>query len=363
MPTRDAALSAALEGLNRGRVLESIEQLKEIVRSNPKDATAHFYLSTLFTEIGEYDFAERYLRRAMEADPKQGVYYHQLGLIRYRQKQWRSALELFKEALNIGAGSNEATVWRSIGDVQVELFDRAAALQAYETAVRIQPRDARSRLALGRFYLERSEPDSAIQQLRAALEIDPLLRAVYPVLGRAYRQKGDLASAASVLKKAVGDDPADQESRYALGQVLLASGSAEEGRRELDKYENVRQQVDAANERYKLGLSRLEAGKNSDAEQLFREALRLAPTYGPALLSLGTLLLDRGSPDKAMDFLKRAVDATPLNATAWFGLGNAYFKTGKLTEALVAARRAVVLDEDDSRYQRLVTDIQTRIRK
>ena len=361
MPSRDAALSSALAELNKGHILESIGQFKEILRSDPANEPACFYLSTLYTQMGEFDVAERYLRRAMEVNPGQGAHYLQLGSIRFRQKQWRPALEFFKQALEFRAGS-EAAVWRSIGDVQAELFDRDAALQAYETALRIQPQDARTRLSLGRLYLERSEANPAIAHLRAALEIDPLLRAAYPVLGRAYRQTGDLLSAIAILKKALDADPADQESRYALGQVFLAAGRLDEGRKELDKYETIQRQVAGANAKYETALSRLEAGKTSEAEQLLREAVRLAPTYGPALHSLGALLLDRGSPEKAIEFLKRSVEANPLHAASWFSLGAAYFKKGQLPDALEAAKRALVLDEDAA-YQRLLNAIQARARR
>src|SRR5215468_9823086 len=286
MPSRDASISSALAELNKGRVLESIEQFKEILRSDPADARAYFYLSTLYTEMNEVEVAERYVRRAMDVNPGQGMHLHQLGLIRFRQKQWRPALMFFKQALEAGAGSNEAAVWRSIGDVHVELFDRDAALQAYETALRIQPQDARTRFTLGRFYLERSEPDRAIPHLRAALEIDPLLRGVHPVLGRAYRQIGDLQSAMTILKKALDANPADQESRYALGQILLTMGRVDEGRAALDQYERISQQVATANDNYKTALAHLTARQFSEAEKLFREAVRLAPTYGPALHSL-----------------------------------------------------------------------------
>ncbi len=363
MPSRDASLSSALAELNKGRVLEGIEKFKEILRADPTNAPAYFYLSTVYTEMKEYDVAERYLGHAMEANPKQGAHYYQLGLIRYRQKRWRPALGFFRQALEFGAGNNEAAVWRSIGDVQVELFDREAALQAYETALRIQPQDRGTRLALGRFYVERNEPQQAIAHLRAAVEMDPLLQAAYPILGRAYRQAGDLQSALTILKRALDANPADQESRYALGQTLLAAGRLDEGRGELEKYERIHQQVAAANNDYATALSRIEARQFAEAEKLLREAVRLAPTYGPALHSLGALLLDRGSSDKAVDFLKRSVEANPLNAASWFNLATAYFKTGKLPDALEAAKHAAALDEDDAQYQRLLSEIQSRIRR
>src|SRR5215467_13316700 len=83
----NGAISAALADLDSGRVLESILQLKRILQSDPTNGPACFYLSTIYTEMKEYDVAERLLRRAMEVNSKQGQLYYQLGLIRYRQKQ------------------------------------------------------------------------------------------------------------------------------------------------------------------------------------------------------------------------------------------------------------------------------------
>jgi tetratricopeptide (TPR) repeat protein len=358
------SLNSALAELNKGRVLESIEQFKQIIRSDPGNGPAYFYLSKLYTQMAEYTMAERYLQRAMDLNPKQSAYYHQLGFIRYRQKQWRPALALFKQALEIGGGgTDEAAVWRSLGDVQLELFDPDAALQAYERALGIQSQNAATRFALGRLYLERSQPDRAISHLRAAMEIDPLLHGVYPVLGRAYRQIGDLQSAMTVLKQALDTDPADQESRYALGQVLLALGRIDEGRVELQKYERIRQQVSSANNDYENALSLIEVRQFSQAEKLLRESIRLAPTYGPALHSLGTLLLDGGSPERSAEILKRAVQASPLNAESWFNLAVACFKTGRLADAREAAKWATVLNDEDSRYQRLLREIQEKAKK
>jgi tetratricopeptide (TPR) repeat protein len=167
-----------------------------------------------------------------------------------------------------------------------------------------------------------------------------------------------MQSAVAILTKALDSDPADQDSRYALGQVLLAMGRNAEGRAEIEKYESIRQRVVRADSDYQAALSRLEAGKSAEAESLLREAVRRAPMYGHALNALGMLLLDRGSPDKALDFFKRAVEANPLNAEAWFGLGTAHFKTGKRAEASFAARRAVVLNEDDTRFQTLLRNIE-----
>jgi tetratricopeptide (TPR) repeat protein len=365
MSSREASIASALKELNEGRVLESITRLKEITRSDPTNAAAYFYLSTLYTQMSEYDTAETYLKRAMEAAPKQAAHSYQLGVIRYRQKQWREALQFFTQSLADSAGNkaSEAAAWRGIGDAELELFDRNAAFDAYTKALERQPNDARAHSALGRLALDRNEPAGAIKYFREALELDSSLQAVYPLLGRAYRQAGDGPAAVAVLQKALEMDAADQESRYTLGQTLLSIGKLDDGRAELSKYESIRDQVKTAQRNYEIGVSKLEGGKTGEAENYLREAVRLAPKYAPALQLLGTVLLERGSTESAIEFLKRSADVNPLSAATWFGLGSAYFKAGKLDVALEAAKRATVLNENDAKYQQLVATIQKSIRK
>ena len=60
-------LTAALDQLNRGNVFEAIRSLKLALRENPQ---ANFYLSGIYTRMGRYDTAYRYLSSAIQANPR-----------------------------------------------------------------------------------------------------------------------------------------------------------------------------------------------------------------------------------------------------------------------------------------------------
>jgi tetratricopeptide (TPR) repeat protein len=74
-------VTAAIADLNRGKVFEAISRLKQGPPEN-RTPQAYFYLSGIYTEMGRYDTAYRYLNSAMKGNPPQGAHYHQLGLIR-----------------------------------------------------------------------------------------------------------------------------------------------------------------------------------------------------------------------------------------------------------------------------------------
>src|SRR5262245_44936305 len=128
------AIAAAVAELNKGNLFEGVRQLKEVVRTEPTSGPAYLYLSTLYTNLGRTDIAYRYLQTALKANPEQGAYYHQLGVIRRREGCRPEAQAAFHQALQRGMGKEEPATWRHIGDVYVDLFAPEKAVEAYENA-------------------------------------------------------------------------------------------------------------------------------------------------------------------------------------------------------------------------------------
>jgi tetratricopeptide (TPR) repeat protein len=356
---QSSATAAAVAEINKGKLFEGVRQLKEIVRTEPSPA-AYFYLSSLYTGIGRYDTAFRYLETAMKASPGQGAYYHQLGILRRHEGCRPEALSAFQQALKAGMGRDAGTVWRHIGEVHVDLLAWNEAIDAYAQALQLEPNDSATHLALGRLYLERNDPERAVPELRAAQKIEPALSGVHAKLGLAYRALGDLQSAVAVLKQGVERDPSDQESRYVLGQILLALGQEDEGRREMNAYGKLREQMTQTNDLFESAVQRARAGELDKAEQLFRETLRLAPRYAPALHLLGVVLSNRGNSQRALEALQQASALNPLNSEIYFQMASAYFRAGKLSEARDMNQRALTLEEEDPRYYTLAGNIYSK---
>ena len=263
-----SAVTSALSEINKGNIFEGLRRLKDVVRADPSSDSANFYLSSLYTGIGRFDIAYRHLEAAMKANPGQGAYYDQLGLIRRYEGCGAEALVAFQQALRAGMGKDEGTVWRHIGDLQVELLAWDSAIEAFEQALRLEPNDAASHLALGKLYLDRNDLDRAVRELRAALKIAPGLDGVHSSLGRAYRASGDLQSAATIVKEGTERNPSDQESRYVLAQVLLALGRDDEGRREMDTFRRVQDQIARTNSTFERAVGSAQSGELDRAEDL-----------------------------------------------------------------------------------------------
>ena len=80
------------------------------------------------------------------------------------------------------------------------------------------------------------------------------------------------------------------------------------------------------------------------AAKLYRDALRLEPSYFPAQLNLGILLFKEGNFEDSIKECTKAVTMRPDHPSAHFHLGNAYYAKMWWEEAMVEYERVLHLD-------------------
>ena len=83
-----------------------------------------------------------------------------------------------------------------------------------------------------------------------------------------------------------------------------------------------------------LGTVHLVREKSADAEQAYRKALEVKPTFALALLNLGRLLASQKRFEEAIEFLTRARESQPQSAEANLLLGEAYLQIRKGSKAI-----------------------------
>lgn len=80
------------------------------------------------------------------------------------------------------------------------------------------------------------------------------------------------------------------------------------------------------------------------AEQLYRTLLDFQPSHVPALVNLGTILLQRNKAEEAIEFLKKATELDASSSPAWFMMGVAQYRTGQDRHAIASLTETVRLD-------------------
>ena len=248
----------------------------------------------------------------------------------------------------------------------VSVVDRD--LQAVESQIRANPDDPELRVAAANLYTASGRNGDAAAQARQVLAAQPdnvgaalALQAALAAQGRSAEAVEPLARAAQLNRAnpLAGSSLELAALQQVLGRLYLEQGRAAEAAEALQSAVAIsRADADAW---YWLGRAQATSGQLDEASVALLQAVRLVPDFGAAYADLATVderrgdaagllfargMLDfqAGGYDQAVARLRQAADAAPGLAEPHLGLGMAYEKLGRPTEALVEYRQALALD-------------------
>ncbi len=196
-------------------------------------------------------------------------------------------------------------------------FQQARA--AYESVIQIDGRRVEALLGAGRMLLT-DQPRNALARFESALQVE---------------------SAASTQIEGSGRTVRD-EARLGAARAKLATERAEEARAELERL--TAEHPDDAEFALWLGRVCDRLGETSQAEQHFRESVRIAPEVFEGYLSLARLYGEHDRGADAIAVLDQARARVTENAEMRQSLGNFELSRNRLPEAIREFRRALELD-------------------
>lgn len=284
-PTKDvAAYRLFLEGrqwfikFTPESLTRSIELFDRATVRDPTFALAFAHVAMAYTELAEGGMMSPHIayRRATDAaatalrlDPELGAAHCTMGFLK-----------------------------------TVHAFDWAGAEQDFQRALELSPSGADAYDLYGRLCAALERYDDAIVLLQRAQELDPLAHRVDIVtaLIRAERYEESITRG----EEAVELDPNDDRARATLGWAYFLSGRQEQGLAELE-------QAVAASPGNTLWLSQLGeaygmAGRMTEAKAALHQLEKRATDTYVSPYHFAYVYTGLGEPDRAMDWLERAVD-------------------------------------------------------
>jgi tetratricopeptide (TPR) repeat protein len=169
-------------------------------------------------------------------------------------------------------------------------------------------------------------------------------RNVYLRLARSAKSLGLINDAEGAFANALRIDDRSAQALVGLGTIALNRsnwGDAESYLRAACAIE------DSPSTLTLLGVALRHLGRNLDAEQAYRQAIRLDPDWGEAYFNLG-VLLQEDQRSVAQALFRRALSIDPEYAVAHRELGWLLHKDENLEEAGMHLRKAIELDPDDA---------------
>ena len=284
--------------------------------------------------------AEQLLSRAVAASPRARRAYHfQLAHVHGHRSNVPRRDEVATAIAALWPES--ASGWFWIG-FSMESSDKQRAMDAYLTAIDMDPEHGTARANLARLLAESGDSEGAIQQYREAIRILPNSLSFHISLSDVLRAAKRYEEAETICKSAIAIDPAAPDPRITLGNVLFDLNRREES------IGAFRSAIDCDSARaaahYGLGRVLYEEGRVEEALVASKEAIRLDDSMAEAHRIKALCLKARGQFEESEAATRDAIRANPRYVFAYNDLGLVLMKLDRVDDAIASYRKALEID-------------------
>ena len=152
------------------RYAEAAAALERAAALNPRFVPARFKLALAYLRLGQHDRAEQGLRVVLDNEPRNVGALHNLAAIAYSRGDVRRAEELERQAISIDANYYDA--WNTLGAIYVVSRRPVEAIDALNTAIRLQPSSGQAHYNLALALRANGQDDRAGDAARKACSLD-----------------------------------------------------------------------------------------------------------------------------------------------------------------------------------------------
>ncbi len=361
---RQPEIEKAWALLAKGQRDEAAAVLKQLIRTDPRNADARLMLGSILMEAGQESESIQQLSKGVELRPKSADAHNALGEAQKAFGHLEDARREFKRAVELNPGFAQAHV--NLAVAQLEAGEADTALEHLDRAIQIwgkKPDAAYPRYLRAKVYTERQEDAKAAADLEQATALRPDFAEAWSDLGDARKALGDDAGALAAAQKAVQLSPDDAVAQTRLGSKLLDAGKPHEAVAPL-------QQAVRADPKNQSALNALQMALRRDgrAEEANAVRERLAEVIrerdkadqnqvaSVELNNRGAALEKQGDVRGAAEKYRAALALNPGHVGIRVNLAVALLKLGRWDEGIAEMREALRRDPGNQDIQKALDD-------
>jgi len=204
-----------------GRIKEKLknpEAYQFYEKAIEQDAThqnALYELASYHYQQKAFEETEKLTHKALVNAPKNIKMQLLSALNAYSKRDYASALKRYKKVIQLGYTSEN--VYEKLGMCNYQEGFINSAVEAYQNALKLNPKNASAHLYLGKLYLLKEKLEDAEKHLLMALLLSkPKLEEIYQSLGLAYKGKENYKKAIHYFNLALEEEPEKMRSQFEL---------------------------------------------------------------------------------------------------------------------------------------------------
>lgn len=201
--------------------------------------------------------------------------------------------------------------------------------------------DARTLYYQGGEFLEQGKYAAAIDAYESAVSLDPEYLDAWISLAYAYAQSNRLDDAASAYDHAISIAPDNLPALKGLSYIYSRLGKDQDALRIIDHAVEINPGDPLSWLQKGLTLSAL--GRMNESVQVYRKVLELSPDNYDAWLCMGLDYFSAGEYQSALDAFDHALDIDDRSDIAWNYKGDTLSRMGRYSEAIEAYNRGLLI--------------------
>ena len=321
-------LAEAQHDIDTNEFEAAVTPLQKIIAEKPDMAYAHFQLGYAYTALKKTDEARTEYERATMLDAKMSEAFLNLGVL-LMEKEPAAAVAPLRKAVDLLPAQSRPRFLLALA--QERAGDLNAAVDSYESASRLDPRDGETVLRLGTLYVKLKRYPEAEAKFHAALAVQPKSPQALQGLAQALDAE-KRPEAAEAYRDYLAVRTEDAGARARLIQLLMAQQKYDEALAELDGVDAGKEPtLDSLRSRADIQTAQK---KWDDSIVTIRRAIALAPNDAQLHAGLGRVYLQKRDFREAEKEIKAALQLDGNNLAYWKDLSSTYYLGGNCSSAL-----------------------------
>jgi Flp pilus assembly protein TadD len=320
-------LDEARRDIDESNFEAAITPLQKVIADQPEFAYAHFQLGYVYTALKKTDEARAEYERTVALDPKMSEAYVNLGIILLDRDPAAALAPLGKAVELLPAQSRPRFL---LGVAEERSGDLAKAAESFESALRLDPKDAETLLHAGNLYVRMKRPADAESAFRRVLELQ--LNEPHALLGLAQSLEAQKKpEAADAYRKYFDAQPSDTPMRIKFVHALFDAQEYDAALAELDRTDAGNQSLELLKMRADIQIAQK---KWDESIVTLQQAIALAPNDAQLHGGLGRIYLQKREFPLAEKELRIAIHLDGKNLAYWKDLSSIFFLDGNYPATL-----------------------------